>query len=1169
MEELPAEPLLGLEHNSSSFAGVTGLAEVEQVTLGTKRAGIPEDSSSLFRCTPSYGAARLLPPCSEKLTNEKETQGEESFCLLREKAIELPGKRFPLSVVEALMRKKLLLTLVEPGNFHPSSVPTMGGVRSLDFCEGNPDLCSDGLCLGAEGGFGDKASPHLHRKTPCTLSGIFTSSPEKDNVGKHWEKKQILARSTSENKCLDKVTGNGKYPKKNLIGKAKIEEIEDEKAQPQEVSCAAEENSEVLFKTELSHPGKEGMEAKDSPGGSQDDRKLSVGFKNLKKHFEGSPGLMEEQGNLSEICISHGNGVKNGEIIIKVEGEGEPHQKPTQQTNPSSTMGLKKGKDQPLKLYEPKEKILSCQKRAAKTMQCSYSQNFLCSEEERCPANLLSLSKIFLPGSSFYESFCHLAALEAGKEWNGKIKALEKVVAVCSERIALLMQENEKYSEKIWVLQQENERYTEVMCALEEEMDAYFQYILEVDEASFQNLVNEKEIAGGCFTNLAEENTVKPGIFFVETFCKKLSCVEEKTRNSEKGSVTIASKKLPRSVSSLDGRKMRCLQLLSDLKEERSRCSTEIAKLLQDKENSVAKYNELIQEREENLQRIALLEGEKETLLGCLAEVTCEKDKYRTLISELQECKTSCYQTISALQEEKDVLKREMDKIKRETSEQLDEFQKANINFISENSKLKEFMTSLGFTREELIKNKSLGTKERTVKQKEESQHCALKPKKVEAVSKAAQTEEEALVIDTSDYFPGKEGRTFASYSMMKKQVEKAKEELEKQQKELEKSKKEAQKWYTELGFAETRYEETQTRLTQVLAEFNHLKQEVGDKMPGKQACKLMPVLPVQDGQEMQENKIAKKRLQQQVLTLKAQLRDQAAFQNHFHDLQDEVELLQAQLAGKEKELQKKKCEEKLMLAPLKAKLACLTQKCQERNSFITRMQAEFHSHGIIHPALDEEVKKLVNDMTLAEYTAAFTSVCGSEMVPPSTDISEASGQPGDQETDVTGNGMTGFIPVNSLQEMDGTCSSCITPNKLTSPERIIALHQELRQNHGKNYQIPPAGSSNSNPKADCKLPRIQEEAPWPLLSGMKDGLVPAEHRAFWVTKGRDWLSRCDDGFWGQIRKQPAGAIPQGMKQKNATMNKAWLSREKTDGSSSATTAESCLSDTLAASNKG
>ncbi|PKU39817.1 janus kinase and microtubule-interacting protein 1 isoform x1 [Limosa lapponica baueri] len=1181
--------MLRKKEKDSQFTRLeNGDDSVDLVGLGTKRAGTLENIFALFRCTPSYCAARLLSPCSKLTTDEgsRETKDEENFSLLKEQAVDLLAKTFPVSVVDALM-KKLQLTLLEPESYHISAITTVKKVRSLDFCEANTNLCSDDLCRVAEGKFSDKASALLCGKMPCTETEIFTSFLEKYDVEKHWENKQILPKSINESKCLDEVVDDGKYHQKISRRRAKGQEIQNVQAEPQQVACVPDESSKVLFKTELIRPGKQAMEAKQSVGSPHDVQNLSVDFKDLKEHFEGSPELMEKQGNLSEICISAVNRVCN-EDIIKMEEKGEQPQKPTCQKNSSSNIGLKEKKNQTLKLCEPNRKNFSCQKIAAENMRYAYSQNFFWSEEDRYPLNTLSpvqerdvcLNKLFLPGSNFYECFCHLFPLEAGNECNVKICALEKVVAMCSQRIFLLMEENENYSEKVCILQQENERYARMMCALEEEMDAYFQYILAVDEAnvvSFQNLLNEKEVAGGCFNNLSEENTVSSGAFFVET-SKNLSCVEEKNRNSGKDSLTIALNKLPRSVLSLDGRKKRYFQMLSDLKEERSRCFKEIAKLLQDKENYVAKYNELIQEREGNLQRISLLEGEKENVLGCLAEVRCEQDKYRTLASELQECKISCYETISDLQKEKHVLKREIDRIKKETSEQLGEFRKANANFILENNKLKELMSSLGFTYEELRKGKSLETKEKIVKLKGESQQHGLKPKKVETACSATQTEEGGvLVVDPSNFLPGKEGSMFQSYSEMKEQVKKAKEELKVQQKELEKSKKEAQKWYRELGFAETRYEEIKTRLTQAHSELDHLKQEVGDKMLGKQNCKLMPVYTVEDAQETEENKIAKKRLQQQVLTLKAQLRDQAALQNQFHDLQNEVELLQAQLCEKEKELQKRKSEVKLTLAPLKAKLACLTRKCQERNSFITRMHDEFHRRGIINSAFDEEVKNLVNDMTLADYTVAFTPMCNQEMLPSSTDISQANGQPEDRETYVKVNGKTGSIPVNSQQEVDSIHSSHITPNayagspiKLTSPERIIALHQELRQNQRKNCQIPSVVSSTSDPKDHgCNLPMSHKEAPWPLLSRAKDALAPPECDAFWATKGRDRLSKCDDVFWGQIGNQHAGAIPQGMKQKNAIMNKAWLSREKTDGSTSATTAKSYLSDVLSASNKG
>ncbi|XP_025910629.1 uncharacterized protein C4orf50 homolog isoform X7 [Apteryx rowi] len=1096
-EKLSKELRPVLEHNFSASAEITeelSLTETGQISLRDKRAGALEDTFILFRHIPSYPTARLLPPCSEKLTNDetsKDTRDEEYSSLSKEQAINLPAKALPVSLVEVWMRNKPQLTLLEPESNHMPTVTTLEKVMSLNFNAANTTFCPDGLFHVSERGFSDKASAVLHGKTPCTA---FTFLLEKHDVERHQQNKQILPKSIRESKNLDKDVNDGKYQQKIFGGRAKGEEMKNEKAWPQKMACALEEISKVLNKMELIRPEKQRTNSKDNLGSPQDVQNTGAGFKDLKKHSEGSFEIMEKQGNLSEICIpDEVNRVYSGGDIIRSEEKGEKPQKPSEQINPSRN-GLEEKKEQALRLCDPKEENSSCQKMSAERMQCAYPQKASHLEEEKYPLNISSpmqergvcLRKALLLESNFCEYFCHVLSLEADNECNVKICELEKVVGLCSQRIFLLMQENEKYSKKVCMLQEENERYAQKICALAEEMDAYFQYVLAVDEAnvSFQNLLNEKEIAGECFNTISEENTMNPETICAQTFSKNLSWVEEKNRNSGIELLMMESNKLPKSVLSLDGRKRRYFQLLSDLKEERNRCFKDIAKLLQDKENYVAENNELAQERERNLQRISLLEGEKEALLGSLAEIKGEQDKCRTLVSELQECKTSCYQTISDLQEEKCVLRRDIDRIKRETSEQLLELQKANANFILENNKLKELMSSLGFTYEGLKKDKNMGAKEKTVELKEENtnQQGDIKPREVETACSVTQTEEKGiLVVDPSNYFTRKEqGSTFKSYSMMKEQLERAKEELKMQQKELEKSKKEAQKWYRELGFAETRYEEIKTHLTQVLSELDHLKQETGDKMLGKQHCKLMPVYTVKEAQEMEENKIATKRLEQQVLTLKAQLRDQAALQNQFQDLQNEVELLQAQLCEKAKELQKRRSEAKLTLAPLKAKLACLIRKCQERNNLITRMHGEFCRQGIVNSTFDEEVKKLVNDVALAEYAITFTPGCNQEMLPSSADLSQANGESKDHETHVKVNGMTGPMPTDALQNRDGLHSSCLTPSmytnsaiKLNSPERIIALHRELRQNHRSNCQIPSVVSSNSSLKADCHLPGI------------------------------------------------------------------------------------------------
>ncbi|XP_065591862.1 uncharacterized protein C4orf50 homolog [Cyrtonyx montezumae] len=1076
-KKLPEEPLPVLEHNSSAFTNAAeelGLAEISlfethlfynyQVTLGTKSTGASEGSFTLFRCTSNYRAARLLPPCSEKLTNDETSKGnkdEEYFPFLKEQVIRLPAKMLPVSVVEDLMKNKSNIILLKPGSYKTEAVTTVENVSSLDFSGANTSLCLDGLYVVTEH-FSDKAPAVLCGKMPCCVMENFLSCLEKCRVEKHQQNKLILPKSISKNESVyDK-----KYHKRIFGMRVKGEEIQNEKAQVKQVSCVLEEYSNVFNKSDLVKPEKQGIEAKQ--GSPQGVHRISVDVEDFQMHFRGNPEQVDKQGSLSEICISDVMRVcKDGDMMRMGEEEKKP-QSPTHQVNHPINIGLEENKVQFLKLCESKEKNFSCQDIAAENMQYSYPQKCFWSEEESYPLNILSpmqkrsvcLSKEFLPDNNFSEYFCHLSPLAVVREHNMKTYTLEKLVAICSWRIFLLIQEKENYVKKVCILQEENERWIQKMCALEEYMNAYFQYILEVDEDNFfQNLLNENEIFGKCY-NISKGNAKSPGTIFTETISKNLSYIEEKSRNLGNDSLTIESNKLHVNVLPLDGKKIRYFQLLSDLKEERSRYFKEIAKLLQDKEIYIAKYNELTQEREGNLKKISLLEGEKENLLRNLAEIKCEQDKYQALVSELQEYKTSYYQTISDLQEEKRVLIRAIEQIKKENGERLDVIQKANADFVLENNKLKELLYSLGFTYEDLRKEKSLGTKEKIVQIREENktQQYGVKPMEVETACSVTQTEEKGR--DLSSYFHSKEGNGSESYSEMKELVERTKEELKLQKKELEKSKKEAQKWYRELGFAETRYEGIKTHLTQVLSELDRLKQEAGDKALGKQHCTLMPMDTMKDTQEVEENRISNKRLQQQVLTLKAQLRDQTALQNQFHDLKDKVELLQAQLCEKTKEDQKRKSEVMLTLAPLKAKLACLTRKCQERNSFITRMYGEFHRRGFNNSIFDEEVKSLVNDIVLEEYTATFTATCNQEMLPSSAGISEASGQSEYHEAFDRVSGMLGSIPANSLQEADGIHRSHIAPNmytsspvKLTSPERIVALHRELRQNHRKNCQ--------------------------------------------------------------------------------------------------------------------
>lgn len=178
-----------------------------QVTLGTKSTGASEDSFTVFRCTPSYPTARLLPPCSEKVTNSETSKGnrdEEYFSFLKEQAIYLPAKMFPVSVVEDLMRNKPNIIFLKPESYKVETVTTVKKVRSLDFSGANTSLCLGGPCVVTEEGFSDKAPTALCRKTPCSVTENFASSLQKCRVEKHQQNKLILPKSIRKNKSSDK-----------------------------------------------------------------------------------------------------------------------------------------------------------------------------------------------------------------------------------------------------------------------------------------------------------------------------------------------------------------------------------------------------------------------------------------------------------------------------------------------------------------------------------------------------------------------------------------------------------------------------------------------------------------------------------------------------------------------------------------------------------------------------------------------------------------------------------------------------------------------------------------------------------------------------------------------------------------------------------------------------
>ncbi|XP_019381360.1 PREDICTED: uncharacterized protein C4orf50 homolog [Gavialis gangeticus] len=1085
---------------------------------------------------------------------------------------------------------------------------------------------------------------------------IFRPQGENYDLEKCLQNKIATQKSTDENKKTDKEATDEKIQHKKFTGKSEREEEGDEKAQKRKLVCVPEEASIVLINITYDETEEKVGDSEFHIHAIQDDQNIDNCLKEIEEESQENPALKEEDRKHLEICISEKVNEECLEENIRVtEEKGKQPEKLVDHIEAylQRNAGLKKESEQSLKLRKLENKRNASYKHMAAQREecCKNSQKLSLPKEDKWlyPLTILSpghessacLSKDLAVEEDYNKYVLYPSAAEVNNGCASQIHRLEEVVDVYSQRISTLMQEKEDYVQKLCMLQKESNDYAQKMCALEEEIDAYSQYILVTAET---NIHSSKQLPGNVdlgdkYNNILDES---------ETFSKNLSHVDkEEDRSSVKEMPVSESSKLFKNFLTLNEKKIRYFQLLSTLKEERNRYFKEIAKLVQDREKYLEKNHELEEKCEGNLQKISQLEGDKNTLLENVSELTREQEKCITIISELKACKTKSYQTISDLQEEKLVLKKDMDRIQKETSEQLLEYQKANENLTLENRELKELISDVGISYEKLKKDKILGRKGnmQNLSQENKSLQHQMQAKEMGTVISKAHMEEKGIQIgEPSNDLTRKQkgpylekGSAPESYSVMQ-ELERAKEELKIQQTELEKAKKEAQKWYRELGFADARYEEVKTNLTQTLSELNQLKQANGAKMFRKQCCTLMTEHAVNETQDSKEDKIAQKRLEQQVLTLKSQLRDQAMLQTQFQDLQREVELLQVQLSEKTEELQKKKTEADLTVAPLKAKLACLVRKCHERNSLITRLVRKLHRPGTMDSVLSEEAKDLVNDTVLADYLFTFTPAHDQKrasqqiIVPEKTEYNQASqtSLPSEEDHDLSLCGSlnsrvcTTAANFQPLQEMPQTappvllCSDadtswvnglphnhgmyhaevteeerpspgsfqreaddihcfrttrikCTTsPLKLTSPERIIALHRELRQNHRSNYQIPPFNSFSSNLKADCSLwSHGQDATSWDTRSKVNNTLNFSERRPSHAIKERDHLLQCDDVFQSQTGNQHAGAVPQGRKKKNAIMSNTWISREKTDGSNSATAAKSYLSDMLSASNKG
>ncbi|AWP12030.1 putative leucine-rich repeat-containing protein DDB G0290503 [Scophthalmus maximus] len=227
--------------------------------------------------------------------------------------------------------------------------------------------------------------------------------------------------------------------------------------------------------------------------------------------------------------------------------------------------------------------------------------------------------------------------------------------------------------------------------------------------------------------------------------------------------------------------------------------------------------------------------------------------------------------------------------------------------------------------------------------------------------------------------------------------------------------------------------------------------------------------------------------------------------------------------------LLKKRSQTDLDVTPLKAKLSCLVVKCQERNNLLVQMMKVMRRQGCVDSTLKQQVEQLLSDAALQDYTAAFTpgiitntgdysagftqrfisnfqdytsgftpdQTCPAVFTPANlqtkSGFTPESGVKGRDsiserhmtlsasgpiqatsgpeifrfhQTDVKGKPSPDLTSPTGSSPTPLSSSTCVSPSRrLSSPEKIINLHEQLQKTLMSSYQAPVGRGRTEEPR--------------------------------------------------------------------------------------------------------
>uniref|UniRef100_A0A8C2QJF6 Predicted gene 1043 n=1 Tax=Cricetulus griseus TaxID=10029 RepID=A0A8C2QJF6_CRIGR len=444
-------------------------------------------------------------------------------------------------------------------------------------------------------------------------------------------------------------------------------------------------------------------------------------------------------------------------------------------------------------------------------------------------------------------------------------------------------------------------------------------------------------------------------------------------------------------------------QLLATPKKERSQDFLDNARLQGAQEGCDHEGCQSEKEWAREAAKARRLEQANHTLQGELVYLRHELDHCLQAVSDLEDCNGKSYCKISQLEEENEKLKGDLGRLHKAMSESVRKAGSRMKHLTLENRELRALISELGVSYKGLIKDTMLGIEDMVWTLQEENKHLVgrVQGLEQEVLQMSRDSGEEKWCSQGNSKTAEDKGHT----EDKEVQVTLFSKQLITRARRTPWDEKSGVTW----GQAEPSLD-LEGRCQAVASSASSVcavtvgPQEAhsnGVRGDGAQLSKEQetPWCSMQQGQSQrslnhslqlqtskadaseEDPKLCIQRLRHQVRTLQCQLRDQGWTLRDLQAARDEAVGLQDKLKNKLEELREQQHEERLATSPLKAKLASLVHKCQERNCLIEQLVQELPRQEPKNHLLSELAQKMLDDVALAEYTDTFLTPGAPETV--------------------------------------------------------------------------------------------------------------------------------------------------------------------------------------------